>query len=146
MQREDKILFFITLKQLVILIIGFGISYTMFVSINKTYELNEFQQTLIWIPAAIACVFAFFKIKGMTMLQFLFLALEKIFRPARRYWVQNGGIPFVSMTTNVMLPKDKNAAKEETNIKMQQKNVKSQKIRNIADIVDQANDGKVTSL
>lgn len=131
-QREDTILLFITLKQLIILLIGGGISYTMFVSINKTYELNEVQQTLIWIPAAIAAMFAFFKIKGMTMLQFALLAFEKIFRPPRRYWVQNGGIPFVSMTTSVTLPKTDKQKKEEQDAPKEHKNVGSKKIKNLS--------------
>lgn len=139
-QREDQILFFITLKQLIMLLVGGGISYMLFTSITKSYDLNEFQHTLIWIPFAFSAVFAFVKIKGMTTLEVILLVFEKIFRPPRRYWVQCAGTPFISLTTSVKLPKDKK--EKEAYHPVKAKDVAPQKIKNLATLIDGANSGE----
>lgn len=139
-QREDQILLFITLKQLIMLLIGGGISYMLFTSLNKSYILNEFQQTLIWIPLGLSAMLAFLRIKGMTTLQVVLLFLEKIFRPSPRKWVQNGGTPFVSMTTSVVVSAQgkKNAEKKS----LPAKEVSQKNIKNLATLIDGASHGE----
>ena len=132
-QREDQILPFVTAKQLVMLLIGFGISYGLFTTLSKTNDLDEFTLTLVWTPCAISVLFAYFKIKGLTMLQFIFLILEQIIRnPRHRFWVQNAGSPLVSMTTSVTMPKEEKKP-EDAPIKV----VKRQSIEDIASLIDQ---------
>ena len=113
-QREDQILWFITLKQLVILLVGFGISYTIFVKMKAKYDLTTFDLALIWFPAAIAAAFAFLKIRGIGLCQFITLLAENtIFRRPRRWWVQHGGEPFLSCTTRIeSLEKKKNVVED----------------------------------
>ncbi len=101
-QREDQILWFITLRQLIILLVGFGISYLLFVNMKKKYDLTMIENAMIWIPAGIAAAFAFLRVRGIPLLQFLTLLAENIFfRRSHRHWIQNAGEPFVSMTTEV---------------------------------------------
>ena len=78
-QREDIILWLITFKQFVILLLGGGISYVMFVNMNKHYRLNTFEDILVWIPAMVAIAFSFIKIKGIPLFQFILLMIENIF-------------------------------------------------------------------
>ncbi len=130
-QREDQILWFLTLRQVIILIVGGGLSYMLFTNLNKNYELNELEQIFIWIPAALAVALAFVKIKGIELSKFILLLLERLFRPAHRRWVKHGGDPFISITTPFSLKKKK---KE---IKIREKEEFSpEKIKKIANILD----------
>ena len=130
-QREDQILWFLTLRQLIVIIVGGGISYMLFTSLNKQYELNELEQILIWIPAALALAFAFVKIKGIELTKFILLLLERLFRPAHRRWVNHGGDPFVSMTRAFSMKKTKKEKEVPT-----KEEVSSEKIKNLAKILD----------
>ena len=130
-QREDQILWVLTLRQVIILIIGFGFSYMLFSSLNKQYELNQIEQILIWIPGAMAAALAFVKIKGIPLIKFILLLLEKLFRPAHRKWVKHGGDPFVSMTTPFSMTKEKKEKEE-----IIKKDVSLDRIKNLADILD----------
>ncbi len=140
-QREDQILWFITLRQLIILIIGFGISYTMFNSLNKIFVLDEISQILIWFPAGLAAAFAFLKVKGLPLFQFILLLIEQtFFRPPRRRWSQNGGSPFVSLTVPFSLKMKKKVVEKTAG-----KEVSTEKIKNLAAVLDgQSVDSKVS--
>ncbi|MCK5460768.1 PrgI family protein [Candidatus Gracilibacteria bacterium] len=138
-QREDQILWFITLKQLIMLLIGGGISYMMFVNLNKKYDLHSLEQILVWFPAGIAVAFAFVKIKSIPLLQFILLLIEQgFFRVPRRYWQENSDV-FVSMTTGVKL---KEKGKKEIADK---KEVSQEKIKNLAALLDGQKSKKINS-
>ena len=130
-QRADQILWFLTLRQLIMLILGGGISYALFTNLNKQYDLSQIEQILIWIPAAIAVALAFVKIKGIELTKFILLLLERLFRPAHRRWVNHGGDPFVSMTTAFTMKKEKKKAEIR-----QKEDISDEKIRNLANILD----------
>ncbi len=101
-QREDQILWFITLRQLIIMMIGFGISYIIFVNVGKNEEPSFPVRILIWLPAAISVAFAFLRIRSIPLPQFILLFIEQtFFRFPRRYWMAGVGEPFVSITTRV---------------------------------------------
>lgn len=130
-QRADQILWFLTLRQLIMIIVGGGISYMLFTNLNKQYELNQLEQILIWIPAAITVALAFVKIRGIELTKFILLLLEKLFRPAHRKWVNHGGDPFVSMTRQFSMKKKKKEKEVRT-----KEDISSEKIRNLANILD----------
>jgi hypothetical protein len=130
-QRADQILLFLTLKDLILLILGFGLSYMLFTSLNKQYELNQIEQILIWIPGALSAALAFVKIKGIPLTKFILLIFEKLFRPAHRQWVKHGGDPFVSLTTPFTMKMKKKEKEVES-----KKDVSSEKIKNLANILD----------
>jgi len=134
-QREDQVLWFITLKQLIILLIGFGISYTIFVNANRDAkangeELEAGTQVLIWMPAMIAAAFAFVKIKAIPLFQFILLFIENtFFRMSRRYWIAGGGDTFVSMTQDVQIKKKEIKVTPE-------KEIDKKKIKSLATFLD----------
>ncbi len=130
-QREDTILWFITFRQFLILLVGFGMSYFMYTNLTRNYHMNQIELALCWIPAAVAVAFAFFTIKSIPLFQFLLLMIENtFFRPPRRYWVHAGGDPFVSFTTPFFPVKKKETQKAEP------KNVSQKKIKNVAEMLD----------
>jgi len=107
-QREDQILWFLTLRQVIMLIVGFGFSYLVWSTFRKVYDLNELETILLWLPAGICAALAFVRIKGVSLAKFILLLIEQsLFRPPRRRWQQNAGTPFVSMTTTITLKTNK---------------------------------------
>jgi hypothetical protein len=87
---------------------------------------------MIWIPAAITAAFAFVKIKGLTLMKFIFLVIEQsFFRPPKRYWQQLGGSPFVSMT----LPFSYKVKTEKETI-ITPKKIKPNTIKDLAAVLD----------
>lgn len=102
-EREDQILWFITLRQLIILLLGGGLSYILFINlVRDNDEVSTFMSVVVWIPALLAVIFAFVKIKGLEMFELFLLIMEHgFFRYPRRYWISGTGEPFLSMTTKV---------------------------------------------
>ena len=137
-QREDQILFFITLRQLVILLMGGGISYLLFVNLKKSYDLNTLENIIIWIPAVISAAFAFLKIKGISLFKFILLIFEQtIFRPNKRYWVAHGGDCFFSMTNTVY--NNKKTKKENSSAK----EISTDKIEKLKKFLDKDKSGSI---
>ncbi len=131
-QREDQILWILTLRQVITLIVGFGFSYVLFSSLRKQYDLHQMEIIMIWIPAGLSAAFAFLKVKGISLGKFVLLLIEQnLFRAPRRKWVQHGGEPFISLTTPFSM---KNKKKTET--QAADKDVSEKKIKNIAAILD----------
>lgn len=132
-QREDQILWFLTLRQVIILILGFGISYTLFNGLSKQYDLNQLEVILCWVPAGISAVICFLKIHGISLFKFVLLQLEQlVFRQPRRRWVKHAGEPFVSMTTPFSMKREK----KDDPVKIRQEEFSSEKVHSIANILD----------
>ncbi|EKD92606.1 MAG: hypothetical protein ACD_28C00388G0003 [uncultured bacterium] len=122
-QMEDKIVGPITLKQLIILGVGGGIDYFLYISLAKVYVLT------VWmIPVAIigllTLAIAFLKIQGIPFANYVLLSIEFYFKPQKRLWIAGGGDIFLSITqpspkTKAELAQDKqqkNAPKDLSNI------------------------------
>lgn len=132
-QREDQILWFLTLRQVIILILGFGLSYTLFNGLSKQYDLNQLEIILCWVPAGIAAAISFLKIHGISLFKFVLLQLEQLlFRQPRRRWVKHAGEPFVSLTTPFTMKMEK----KEKPMQTRSGDVSSEKIRSIAHVLD----------
>lgn len=129
-QRADQIIAFITMKQLIILLITGGISYILFTQLSKLYTLSQFEIFFVCIPFLIGVAFAFLKIKGIPLLKFCFLMIEQtLYLPPRRFWQPNTHT-FVSMTTDFSF---KGKKEIEDVVK---KNVSQEKIKNLAQLID----------
>jgi hypothetical protein len=141
-QREDQILWFLTLRQVVLLIVGFGISYTLSNSLSKQYELHQIEIILCWIPAAISAIVAFLKIHGISLFKFALLQIEQIaFRQPRRRWMKHAGEPFVSMTT----PFSMKTIKKQPEMETRQEEFSSEKIQSLAKLLDNEGVSESTS-
>jgi hypothetical protein len=128
-QREDKILFFITMKQLVVLMVTGGISYFLFVQLSETYILSQVAIGFIMLPFIAGCAFCFIRIKGLGLTQFFLLNIEHLLLPARRYW-QPGSQSLVSSTV------DFSTREKDQKDRAPNKNISSEKIKNLADLID----------
>ena len=87
---EDKIVGPFSLRQLIILAIGGGISYTLFAITARIYELNVLEYILIALPAIFSLMAAMVKIHNVSFTKYVFLTLEMAIKPKRRMWDHRG--------------------------------------------------------
>lgn len=88
-QIEDKILPFITLRQLIICMVGGGFTYLI-------YLVLETQTPPIWIPPVLilgllTLAIAFLKIRDIPFVKFIFLFIERYLNETKRIWIKSAG-------------------------------------------------------
>lgn len=89
-QREDRIVGPLTLKQLIICGVGGIIAYAIYVSLAKTYIW------VTWLPpvalvAVITVAFAFVKPLDLSFARWLLCWIEFLIVPRQRMWIQSAG-------------------------------------------------------
>ncbi|MBN2096226.1 PrgI family protein [Candidatus Peregrinibacteria bacterium] len=121
---EDRIVGPLTLRQLIILAAGFGISYVLFAILSKLYELNVLEYIIILVPALFAAAFALIKINDIRLPKFILLFLEFAMKPKKRLWDHRGIATIVAPDLSELRkeePKDRAAldekAKQVTNLR-----------------------------
>lgn len=87
---EDKIVGPFSLRQLIILAIGVGISYTLFAITSRIYELNILEYILIVLPALFSLAMAMLKIHNVSFGKYILLMLEFAIKPKKRMWDHRG--------------------------------------------------------
>jgi len=96
---EDHIIGPVTLKHLLIVGIGAGISYAIFASAQKAGVTNVIALGVCWTPAAIAAAFAFFRINDLSLFNIILLSIEGMNKPSQRYWSPYPGISINLITS-----------------------------------------------
>jgi hypothetical protein len=92
-QIEDKIIGPLSLRQMIIIMAGGGISYVIYAMIQKTYGSITIPLTVIaWTPCAVAAAFALVKVNDLSLLRICFLLLERMQKPSVRTWAPRRGI------------------------------------------------------
>lgn len=90
---EDRIIGPLTLRQIIITMLGVGFSYAVWASIAKVYGYVPWHITVIvWTPAAIAAMFAFVRINDLSMTHLLLLLIERVSKPQTRVYGPRRGI------------------------------------------------------
>lgn len=110
--RPDKIVGFLTLRQLVIVILGGGICYSLYLVLEKHY-LPE-----VWLPpvifvALITLAFAFFRFHDIPFEKAALLFVEFKFRPRKRVWQKLKGDFVLSVLNQPLRIDGKSVQKEE---------------------------------
>lgn len=106
---EDRIVGPLTLKQILIVGIGAGISYVLYSASAKSNGAVSVPMTAItWTPAAIAAAFAFLRINDVSLFRIILLLIERINKPAIRTMEPRRGITINIRTFSA--PGQKNAA------------------------------------
>jgi len=119
-QLEDKIIGPVTLRQLIIIGVGGGMAYFIYVTLAKIYILQV--AVLAAAPLALLTLaIAFLKIHGLTFIQYVLAALEFYINPKKQIWDQGGGEVFLSITTPAQ--KNTNEKKQEQQQKAPMKDV-----------------------
>lgn len=116
---EDKIVGPFSLRQLIILAIGGGISYVAFAISSKFYELNILEYILIVLPALFSLAMAMLRIHNVSFGKYLLLLMEFAIKPKKRIWDHGGISALVAPDLT-----DKNAGKKKEVVEeKEQKNV-----------------------
>lgn len=107
-QIEDKILPFMTLRQLIICGIGGGFAYMLYIGLQH-------QNPEIWIPpvavvSLLTVAIAFLKIQDILFVPFVLLALERYLNEQKRIWIKSAGDIFIPE-----IPVAKKESKKNTN-------------------------------
>ena len=89
-QREDKIIGPLTLKQMIIVAIGGTIAYGIFVSLAKLYLW------ITWLPpiaiiTVITIAFAFIRPLNLSFTKWFLLRVEFSLLPRKRLWIKSSG-------------------------------------------------------
>lgn len=87
-QQADRIVWFLTLPQLIICVVGFAIAYAIYSILNQ-----QGLPIIIWLPpvaivALLTAAFAFLKIANLPFYKYLALVVERLITPSKRVWVK----------------------------------------------------------
>ncbi len=120
-----------SLRQLIILAVGFGISYALFTISARLYEINVLEYFIIALPALIALMAAVVKVRNVTFTRFILLSLEYAINPKKRYWDHRA----VASTTD---PDLNSPGKSKAKEAILPKNVKNINLRELSLTLDSA--------
>lgn len=129
--RPDKIVGFLTLRQLIIVAIGGGISYSLYIILSKQYLVE------IWLPpvafvSLITLAFAFVKFHDILFEKLILIFIEYKFRPRSRTWQKMQGDMVLSVLSAPI-------RKSETTVQIAQplsERERRQKLEEIMKLVD----------
>lgn len=109
-QREDKIVGPLTLKQLIICGVGGGLAYAAYVGLGKDFSW------ITWLPpvailTVITILFAFIRPLDLSFTRFLLVYLEFVLLPQKRFWIQaSAEVPFNPYETAKLKTKEEEKA------------------------------------
>lgn len=115
-QIEDKIVGPLTLKQLIVLGIGGGITYAIYTILAKQYYIE------VWliptaVPGILTLAVTFLKIGGIPFGKWCFLMVEYLFKPKKRVFVMGGAdnymVTLFADKSKKVQTKDEGASKAE---------------------------------
>ena len=125
---EDRIVGPFSLRQLIIVAVGGGISYVLFAISSKLYELNILEYIVLALPGLVALAAALIKINNITFTKFVLLALEFTIKPNKRLWDHRGILAIVAP--------DLSEKNKEKKIESEVKNKKNVNLRDLSKILD----------
>lgn len=103
---EDRIVGPITLRHLIILGIGGGISYVIYAAVTKAGYKEIPIQVMCWIPLMIAAAFSFLRINDLSLLRIILLWIEQSNKPNIRYWSPSPGLSINLITRQTVKAED----------------------------------------
>jgi len=108
---EDKLIGPLSLRQIIMIAIGGGVSYTLFAMLSKTYgQVPPVAHVFIWLPLVLCAAFALVKINDISLMRYSLLTFELMVKPRRRVFQPRRGLNIVPKPT---APKPGKKSKEE---------------------------------
>lgn len=135
-QQPDRIVWFLTLRQLIICIIGFAFAYAVYTALNKQQLPIVFWFPPVLIIGAITAAFAFLKIANMPFHVFLAVTIERFLTPSKRVWIK--GADRVIDEGTYVSPEElrEKAKKEQAHADLAAKEEQLGKIGEITNVID----------
>lgn len=110
---EDRIVGPLTLKQIIISMLGIGFSYAVWASIAKVQGTVPIPLTVIvWIPGALSVIFSFVKINDLTLSHLVLLMAERVNKPQTRVYGPRRGLTVNTRSFGTPATKGTTAPKE----------------------------------
>lgn len=109
-QREDRIVGPLTLRQLIICGIGFSIAYGIYTLLGRDYEVITAIIPVI-IIALITITFAFVTPLDLTFEKYILYRIESVILPSKRYWLKGTADPSRLLYVPPVSAKKKNTDK-----------------------------------
>jgi len=130
-QIEDKIVGPLTLRHLIIVSVGGGIAYMLYILLSPRYFWP------IWLPptlfmTGLTIAFAFIKIHDMTFFQFILATIQFNLVPRKRIWKKGDGDAYISVINPPKL-KEKNKKTRKTEDKSLTKDKRIEEILKIVE-------------
>lgn len=130
-QQADRIVWFLTLPQLIICVVGFAMAYGVYSILNQQGLPLIISLPPVILIGMITAAFAFLKIANLPFHRFLALLIERFITPSKRVWVK--GADRVTSDKNV-LSKEEKAEKKKKNEQEQLLEQKSEKLKSIEEL------------
>lgn len=115
-QRADRIVGPLTLRQLIICGIGFSMAYAIYTTVGKDYELVTALIPTI-IIALITTIFAFVTPLDLPFEKYILYLISSLILPKKRYWLKGTGDPsrllYVPPVSNQKKNRDKALEKDQ---------------------------------
>jgi len=127
---EDKIVGPFSLRQLIIVSVGTGISYVTYLIMAGLYELNILEYIVIGLPALVALAAAMIRINNISFTKYVLLTIEFAIKPKKRMWDHHGIAALVSPD---LTETGLNKKKDENHEKNHKKNVNLSDLSKILD-------------
>ncbi len=129
--RADKIVAFLTLRQLLICTTGGAITYSVYIILNKQYILE------IWLPPVLFCglftaAFAFVKFHDIVFEKVVLYAVEYFFKPRARWWQKMNGDVLISVLSPIS-SEEKNTHLEQTPLTEEERRKKMKEMTLLVD-------------
>ena len=83
-QVEDRLIWPITLRQVIICLIGGGMSFLIWNMMKSAGDVTVIHFAVSWVPLVIAAAFAFIKFQNLSLLRIILLMIEKGHKPTKR--------------------------------------------------------------
>lgn len=130
---EDKIIAFITFRQLFIMIGGGAVAYAVFtISVDKM-PVFAYAIPVVFI-LVLTLLIAFLKMDNMSFIKMILLMLERIINPSQRFWRHYADLPTAFDKLEMEMQLSPIASRGRTKGDHTGKTIKS--LKSIADIVD----------
>ncbi len=132
---EDHVIGPLTLRQIILMIIGGGTSYMIFMGFQKTYGKVPLPITAAcWVPFLIATAFAIVKVNDLSLFRIVLLSVERSYKSPNRVWVPRKGLS-IHIRTSVALKEDEEEERKRKNKKVPTEDTQTQ-ISRLSSIVD----------
>jgi len=129
---EDKIVGPFSLRQLIMVAGGVGVSWVLFAIMSKLYELNMIEYAVIALPGLLSVAFALVRVNDQTLLKYIMLLMEFSMKPKRRLWDHRGIASLISPDLGEIYTNEPSAM----SVSIIEKSKKASNLRELSRVLD----------
>ena len=90
---EDKLIGPLSLRQIIIMAMGGGVSYSLFAMVSKTYgHVPPAAHVFVWLPLILCTAFSLIRINDISLTRYSLLVFELMVKPRRRVFQPRRGL------------------------------------------------------